>query len=110
MKSTVSAALLALGLAVNPALADDPSDSARQQPHQAHKAHKARMQEQFGVTDEQFAQMREIRRNGGSRDDAASVLTPEQRDSMREWREANPEKAREMKQRRAKQREQREAQ
>ena len=107
MKSTVSAALLALGLAVNPALADDPSDSARQQPHQAHKA---RMQEQFGVTDEQFAQMREIRRNGGSRDDAASVLTPEQRDSMREWREANPEKAREMKQRRAKHREQREAQ
>ena len=58
--------------------------------------HRARMQVELGVTDEQMQQMHEIRRNGGSREDAAAVLTEEQRAQMRQWREENPEKAHKM--------------
>ena len=62
--------------------------------------HRARMQTELGLTDEQMRQMHEIRQNGGSREDAVAVLTEEQREKMRQWREENPEKARKMKQHR----------
>lgn len=62
--------------------------------------HRARMQVELGLTDEQMRQMHEIRQSGGSREDAAAVLTQEQREKMRQWREENPEKARNIKQHR----------
>ena len=43
----------------------------------------ARMQEHLGLSDEQVEQMREIRANGGSREEMRSVLTEEQREKMR---------------------------
>jgi len=52
--------------------------------------HRQHMQEQFGVTDDQFAQMHEIRSNGGSREDMKTVLSDDQREQMRQWREENP--------------------
>ena len=52
--------------------------------------HRQHMQEQFGVTDDQFAQMHEIRSNGGSREDMKAVLSDDQRQQMRQWREQNP--------------------
>lgn len=52
--------------------------------------HRQHMQEQFGVTDDQFAQMHEIRSNGGSREDMKAVFSDDQREQMRQWREQNP--------------------
>ncbi len=46
----------------------------------------ARMQENLGLSDEQMTQMREIRENGGSREDMRAVLTDEQRAIMQERR------------------------
>jgi hypothetical protein len=48
------------------------------------------MQEQFGVSDDQLSQMREIRGNGGSREDVRAVLTDDQRSQMEQWRKDNP--------------------
>ena len=39
---------------------------------------RARMQERLGLTEVQMEQMREIRQNGGSREDMRAVLTDEQ--------------------------------
>lgn len=50
----------------------------------------AHMQEQFGVSDDQLAQMREIRENGGSRDEARAVLSDNQRSQIDQWRKDNP--------------------
>ncbi|NIP19293.1 MAG: hypothetical protein GWM87_14880 [Xanthomonadales bacterium] len=46
----------------------------------------ARMQEHLGLSDEQVEQIREIRENGGTREDFEGVLTEEQRELMRERR------------------------
>ena len=46
----------------------------------------ARMQQNLGLSDEQMTQMREIRENGGSREEMRAVLTDEQRVSMEERR------------------------
>ena len=51
--------------------------------------------------------MHEIRRNGGSREEAAAVLSDDQRAQMQQWRKDNPEKARKMKQHRERHREHR---
>ena len=81
-----STVLLTLALVgVQPAFAGD-----GQREHRAQ--HRQQMQEQFGITDDQASQMREIRRNGGSREDAHAVLTDEQRSAMRQWREENPDR------------------
>ena len=72
-----------------------------------HQAHKERMQEQFGITDDQFEQMREIRQSGGTREEAAAVLSDDQRAQMQQWREDNPGKARKMKEHRDRHREHR---
>ena len=50
------------------------------------------MQQNFGVTDEQVQQMREIREGGGSREEARAVLTDDQRAQMEQWRQENPRK------------------
>ena len=50
----------------------------------------------FGVTDDQLAQMREIRESGGSREDMRSVLSDDQRQQMQTWsmrRESHPWKS-----------------
>ena len=46
----------------------------------------ARMQEHLGLSDAQVEQMREIRENGGSREDMRAVLTDEQRTLIEEHR------------------------
>ncbi len=46
----------------------------------------ARMQESLGLSDDQMEQMREIRKNGGSREEMRAVLTDEQRVLMEERR------------------------
>ena len=104
MKHLPILAALIGALALNAAIATAGPDGDRQQRHQAHKE---RMQEQFGITDEQFEQMHEIRRNGGSREEAAAVLSDDQRAQMQQWRKDNPEKARKMKQHRERHREHR---
>jgi Spy/CpxP family protein refolding chaperone len=48
--------------------------------------HLVRMQKNLGLTDQQVAQMRQIRENGGSREEMRSVLTDEQRVLMQERR------------------------
>ena len=50
----------------------------------------AHMQEQFGVSDDQLSQMREIREGGGSREDIRAVLTDDQRSQMQQWRQEHP--------------------
>ena len=49
----------------------------------------ARMQQELGLTDEQLQQMRAIRQNGGSREEAHAVLTPEQQAKAAELKKAN---------------------
>lgn len=44
----------------------------------------ARMQEQLGLSDEQMKQIREIRENGGGREEMRAVFTDEQRALMKE--------------------------
>ena len=46
----------------------------------------AKMQQRLGLTDEQIARMKEIRQNGGSKEDMRAVLTDEQRATMFELR------------------------
>ena len=75
-------------LALNAAIATAPPEGEHKQRHQTHKE---RMQEQFGITDEQFEQMHEIRRNGGTREEAAAVLSDDQRAQMQQWRKDNPD-------------------
>ena len=48
--------------------------------------HRARMQQELGLSDEQMEEMRQIREQGGSREDMHAVLTDEQQDKMREIR------------------------
>jgi Spy/CpxP family protein refolding chaperone len=45
-----------------------------------------RMQNELNLTDEQVKQMREIRDNGGTREEMQAVLTPEQRDKAAQLR------------------------
>ncbi len=104
MKHIPILSVLLGALALNAAVATAEPDGNHQQRHQAHKE---RMQEQFGITDEQFEQMHEIRRNGGTREEAAAVLSDDQRAQMRQWRQDNPDKARKMKQHRERHREHR---
>lgn len=45
-----------------------------------------RMQEHLGLSDSQMSQMREIRENGGSREDMRAVLSDEQRSTLQKHR------------------------
>ena len=83
--AVIAAALVAAPLA----FAEGKGNSQKGGEHRAkHRA--AHMQEQFGVTDEQLAQMREIRSNGGSREDVRAVLSDDQRSQMEQWRKDHP--------------------
>jgi hypothetical protein len=46
----------------------------------------ARMQEHLGLSDSQVSQMKEIRANGGNREEMRSVLNDDQRTQMQEYR------------------------
>jgi hypothetical protein len=85
MKTTtifaLAAALLATPLAV--------AEGGKQQNHQERAA---RMQQQFGISDEQIAEMRSIRQNGGTREEAHAILSEGQQQQMHEWRQSNPKK------------------
>lgn len=45
-----------------------------------------RMQQHLGLSDAQISQMREIRENGGSREDMRAVLSDEQRSTLQKHR------------------------
>ncbi len=46
----------------------------------------ARMQQHLGLSDDQVSQMKDIRANGGSREDMRAVLSDDQQAQMREMR------------------------
>jgi hypothetical protein len=87
--AVITAALVAAPLA----FAEGKGNGQQSSEHRAkHRA--AHMQEQFGVSDEQLAQMREIRSNGGSREDVQAVLSDDQRTQMEQWRKNHPHSGR----------------
>ena len=55
-------------------------------PHGGGKKHMARMQQELGLTDEQVAEMRQIRQSGGSKEEVQAVLTEEQQANAKELR------------------------
>ena len=79
---------LAAALVVASALTLAESDGEGR--HKNHQRHAAHLQEKFGVSDEQLSQMRGIRENGGSREEARAVLTDSQREQMDQWRQDHP--------------------
>jgi Spy/CpxP family protein refolding chaperone len=85
-------ALTAAGILLSQVSFAEPGHTQQGDKEERRQEHRQQMQEQFGVTDEQFAQMHEIRKNGGSRKDAQAVLSDDQRQQMRTWREENPRK------------------
>jgi len=54
----------------------------------------ARMQQHLDLTDEQVVQIREIRENGGSREDVHAVLTDDQRNQLEQMRQRHGGKGR----------------
>ena len=88
MKSSIMTILAALVVASSLALAESDQDGSGK--HKKHQRHAAHLQEKFGVSDAQLSQMREIRENGGSREDARAVLTDSQQDQMDQWRQDHP--------------------
>ncbi|MEH6608481.1 MAG: hypothetical protein V7696_03855 [Halioglobus sp.] len=88
MKLRIVPIVAALVVASSLALAE--SDSNGSGKHKNHQRHATHLQEKFGVSDDQLSQMREIRENGGSREDARAVLSDSQQDQMDQWRQDNP--------------------
>jgi hypothetical protein len=83
MKVQLVTVLLTLLLGAPLVLAEKTRTDNRRGQHRAHT------QEKFGITDQQFSKMREIRQNGGSREDAHAIRSDEQRATLRKWREEN---------------------
>ncbi|MDH3993108.1 MAG: hypothetical protein OEV47_09350 [Gammaproteobacteria bacterium] len=50
--------------------------------------HRARMQQELGLSEQQIQQMREIREQGGSREDMRAVMTEEQQTRAQEMRKS----------------------
>lgn len=73
--------MVALALALSSSLAMAQTESASSGGASAgdKQPPAARMKNELGLTDEQVQKMREIRDNGGSREEMQAVLTPEQR-------------------------------
>jgi hypothetical protein len=88
MKLRIIPIVAALVVASSLALAESGRDGSGK--HKNHQRHAAHLQEKFGVNDDQLSQMREIRENGGSREDARAVLTDSQQDQMDQWRQDHP--------------------
>jgi len=84
MKKTL--AILGLALASSVVLAQPGGTGPDGAPPPHKPPHFERMKDNLGLTDEQVQKMREIRDNGGSRQEMQAVLTPEQRTKMIEMR------------------------
>ena len=77
--------ILGLALASSMALADKPEGGrGKGDPEQRMQ----RMQKHLDLSDDQMSQMREIRSNGGSREDIRGVLSDDQQAKMHEHRHA----------------------
>jgi len=76
MKTRIMTIALALASGITLAQAQDAQQGGPNA--DGKKPGMARMQQELGLTDEQLKQMREIRQNGGTREEAQAVLTPEQ--------------------------------
>lgn len=87
MNKTLISLLVAAVVAAPLAFAEGKNKQGGEHRNKQRAAH---MQEQFGVSDDQLSQMREIRDDGGSREDVRAVLTDDQRSQMRQWRKDNP--------------------
>ena len=72
---------LALALASTTAMA-----AGKGGPHGGGKKHMAHLQQELGLTQEQIAEMKEIRERGGSKEELHAVLTEEQQVKARELR------------------------
>ena len=85
MKKTVFLLVLSLGVLASNTWAERGGEGKGK-----HKGgdHFARMQEHLGLSDDQVSQMREIRANGGSREEVRGVLTDSQAEQLRQHREA----------------------
>jgi Spy/CpxP family protein refolding chaperone len=57
--------------------------------HRGSEDHFKKMQEQLNLSEEQVSQIRDIRSNGGGREDVAKVLTEEQLSQLKELRKKN---------------------
>ncbi len=90
MKQTVIAIVLALATVHHAVAQDDQRGSMQHGPHGNTDERIERMREHLGLTDEQVAEMREIRESGASRwemrEQMRDVLTEEQREMMRQHR------------------------
>ena len=63
------------------------SNSGNRQGNAQNKQRMAQMKQTLGLTDAQVAEMKKIRQNGGSKEDMRAVLTDEQRAQMVELRQ-----------------------
>jgi hypothetical protein len=84
MKKSLSL-ILGLALASSMALAEKPEGGrGKGDPEQRMQ----RMQQHLGLSEEQMSQMREIKANGGGREEMRGVLSKEQQTKMREYRKS----------------------
>ncbi len=82
MKSLLWTALVAM-LSTGAAFAEDHGGKGG---HHGGPERMARMQQHLGLSDDQVTQMREIRQNGGSREEVHAVLSDDQRSQLEEHR------------------------
>ena len=91
MKTSISM-ILGLALASSMAIAEKPEGGrGKGDPEQRMQ----RMQQHLGLSDDQMSQMREIKANGGGREEMRGVLNEEQQAKMREHRKAKKARHRE---------------
>jgi Spy/CpxP family protein refolding chaperone len=84
--------ILGLALASGMALAEKPEDGrGKASPEQRMQ----RMQKHLDLSDEQVSQIREIRANGGGREEMRGVLTEDQQHKMHEHRQQRKARHRE---------------
>ena len=76
--------MLGLAVAAAPVFAEETGDQQGKGPRGGDRM--ARMQEHLGLSDEQVQQMRQIRENGGGREEMHAVLTGEQLATLEEHR------------------------
>jgi Spy/CpxP family protein refolding chaperone len=63
------------------------SGSSPQNPEAAKGQRMAKLKKELNLTDQQVAEMKQIRENGGSKEEVRAVLTPEQQTKMDKLRE-----------------------
>jgi hypothetical protein len=86
---TLATLTLSLLLAASTAWAERPEGSQGQGKRGDRMA---RMQEHLGLSDAQVSEMKEIRANGGSREEVRAVLSDDQQAQMHEYRKNHPRK------------------